>query len=117
MAPGEERRLRREFVATCEQDGADATRGKLDGGAFSGRHRVWAADWLTSQDERARLAAIAADREVDRGIARENNRIAEESNRIARRANRIAVAAAVLAALALAVAIYAAMRQFPVSPH
>lgn len=67
--------------------------------------------WLAEED----ALASAADRDEDLAIARDANRHAATANRIARSARNWSIVAVVVSSIALAVASYAAFREFPVS--
>jgi hypothetical protein len=103
MLPGALQEGREKTRANCEEYGVEAARARLNAGLYAGRKEIWVREWIEERD-----AALAAkEKEVDRGISR-------DANRIAKRASWFAAGALAVSILALAVAAYAALRQFPI---
>lgn len=108
MGPFAMEQWRENVRAECAARGLAETKRLLAENRIGARKRPIVQAWVDELEAPIAAAALAAEKEIDRSIAR-------EANEIARRANRIALLAGVLAALALAVAIYAALREFPIS--
>lgn len=106
----------------CQSDGIATTRvrhTKMVPGAF--KTEVIGA-WLAEQDARAKAAVedaarIRAAEDENLRLARESNEIARDANHIARRALVASAITGAIALLALVVATYAALREFPISGH
>ena len=79
-----------------EADGLATVREKLSRDAYSGRKRLYAQEWVDEQLAAQAEVAAAEQREIDRGIARQANRI---TFWIGVSGNAIALAVAIFAAL------------------
>lgn len=111
MDPATSTEYDRQLRERCEQDGVSATRQLLARGRYNERKAPIVRAWLAEQD----ALAASADRDEELAIARDANSHAATANRIARSARNWSIAAVAVSTFALAVASYAAIRQFPLS--
>jgi hypothetical protein len=100
MLPSEFRSERAALRERFEAEGVDAIREKLSRQAYSGRKRTIAEEWVNEQLAAQAEVAAGEQREIDRSIARQSNRISFW----------IGVSGNAIALLALAVAVYAALK-------